>query len=67
MMALEEGHKSIVEVLLFEGYADYSDCKDYGLVKEALVKYQKYQQKIMASLNGWLQVPDLCAIVTGYL
>ena len=61
--ASEKGHKIIVEFLIIEGNAKYTDCKDNQLVKDALVKYRPM---IMPLLDPWLPVPDLCAIVTGY-
>ena len=61
--AAGEGHESKVELLLFEGDADYSYCKEHRLVKSALVTYR---EEIMTSLAPWLPLPDLCAIVTGY-
>ena len=61
-LASYKGRKSVVEFLLFVG-SDYTDCKDNALVKDALVKYR---QEIMALLDPWLPVPDLCAIVTEY-
>ena len=61
--ASENRQKSIVEFLIIEGNANYTDCMDNRLVKAALVKYQ---EMVMQLLGPWLPVPGLCAIATGY-
>ena len=59
MKASENGHKYIVEFLLVEGIADFDNCKDHELVKDALTKYR---EMTMTSLDPWV-VPDLAAMV----